>query len=200
MSIEMENKPRKFLQNVRKNMKRILLMRDEDETHQVEIEKHQFKQMQPPTKVKEAGNKQTEANVQDTRNSRPEDGKSEEVSEEMNTEEGRVKLGSQYFEEEIEQVEMEEKPIVRKKRTSLTSSFKKRFRYPSRKFSLDASTSQPTQVPAEFSNPGASCMYSSRFSMDCASCMLVEMGEKASYLGQPCDNCGKVPRTPYELW
>jgi hypothetical protein len=27
--------------------------------------------------------------------------------------------------------------------------------------------------------------------------MMVEIGEKASYYGEPCDSCGKYPRTPY---
>ena len=39
--------------------------------------------------------------------------------------------------------------------------------------------------------------YSDRFSMECNNCMMVAMGEKASYMGMPCDSCGKVPRTPY---
>ena len=40
-------------------------------------------------------------------------------------------------------------------------------------------------------------VYSDSFSMDCTNCMMVAMGEKATYMGMPCDNCGKIPRPPY---
>ena len=38
-----------------------------------------------------------------------------------------------------------------------------------------------------------------RFRTDCNSCMLVETGEKANYLGLPCESCGRPPRSPYPL-
>ena len=69
-----------------------------------------------------------------------------------------------------------------------------------RKFSLDASIPQQRQVLDQYPSPDAPTAYSNRFSMDCHSCMLVEMGEKANYMGLPCENCGKVPRTPYGYW
>ena len=49
--------------------------------------------------------------------------------------------------------------------------------------------------------------------MDCSSCLLVKMGEKANYsgmwceadfslqyssLGLPCEHCGNLPRSPYD--
>lgn len=34
-------------------------------------------------------------------------------------------------------------------------------------------------------------------SSDCPDCMMVEIGEKDSHFGYPCDNCGKYPRKPY---
>ena len=36
-------------------------------------------------------------------------------------------------------------------------------------------------------------------SSECSDCMLVEIGEKTSYFGEPCEKCGKYPRTPYNL-
>eukprot|EP00092_Neocalanus_flemingeri_P002052 GFUD01002190.1.p1 GENE.GFUD01002190.1~~GFUD01002190.1.p1 ORF type:complete len:185 (+),score=48.11 GFUD01002190.1:213-767(+) len=34
-----------------------------------------------------------------------------------------------------------------------------------------------------------------QFTPDCASCMMVETGEKTSHPGWPCDSCGRYPRT-----
>merc|ERR1711936_1118918 len=36
-----------------------------------------------------------------------------------------------------------------------------------------------------------------RYRLDCHSCLLVEIGERANYLGLPCDTCGRKPRSPY---
>jgi len=36
-----------------------------------------------------------------------------------------------------------------------------------------------------------------RYTLDCHSCLLVEMGEKANYMGLPCDSCGRLSRSPY---
>ena len=33
-----------------------------------------------------------------------------------------------------------------------------------------------------------------RYRLDCHSCLLVEIGERANYLGLPCDTCGRKPR------
>ena len=33
-----------------------------------------------------------------------------------------------------------------------------------------------------------------RFRLDCHSCLLVEIGERANYLGLPCETCGRKPR------
>ena len=33
-----------------------------------------------------------------------------------------------------------------------------------------------------------------RFRLDCHSCLLVEIGERANYLGLPCETCGQKPR------
>ena len=38
-----------------------------------------------------------------------------------------------------------------------------------------------------------------RLRIDCHSCMLVETGKKANYLGLPCESCGRPPRSPYPL-
>jgi len=34
-----------------------------------------------------------------------------------------------------------------------------------------------------------------QYTPDCASCMMVETGEKTSHPGWPCDSCGRYPRT-----
>jgi len=36
-------------------------------------------------------------------------------------------------------------------------------------------------------------------SSECSDCMLVEIGEKTSYFGEPCEKCGRYPRTPYHV-
>ena len=36
-----------------------------------------------------------------------------------------------------------------------------------------------------------------RYRIDCNSCMLVETGEKANYMGLLCGDCGRLPRSPY---
>ena len=33
-----------------------------------------------------------------------------------------------------------------------------------------------------------------RYRLDCHSCLLVEIGERANYLGLPCETCGRKPR------
>ena len=38
-------------------------------------------------------------------------------------------------------------------------------------------------------------MKTSWHSPDCASCMMIETGEKASHPGQRCDSCGRFPRS-----
>jgi len=38
-----------------------------------------------------------------------------------------------------------------------------------------------------------------RYPVECNQCMLVQTGEKAHYLGLPCDACGQMPRSPYGL-
>ena len=34
-----------------------------------------------------------------------------------------------------------------------------------------------------------------RYRLDCHSCLLVEIGERANYLGLPCETCGRKPRS-----
>jgi len=36
-------------------------------------------------------------------------------------------------------------------------------------------------------------------SSDCSDCMLMEIGEKTSYFGEPCDKCRKYPSSPYNV-
>ena len=38
-----------------------------------------------------------------------------------------------------------------------------------------------------------------RFRIDCHTCLLVQTGERADYMGLPCGECGRVPRSPYTL-
>merc|ERR1712211_24136 len=38
-----------------------------------------------------------------------------------------------------------------------------------------------------------------RYPVECNQCMLVQTGEKAHYLGLPCDACGQLPRSPYGM-
>merc|ERR1712106_721408 len=89
---------------------------------------------------------------------------------------------------------------ARKKKTSLKYSFKKQFR----KFSLDASSSQsqPSPILAKCPSHDGPCIstFTDKYSMDCPNCMMVAMGEMTSYKGQQCDNCGRVPRAPYDYF
>ena len=82
--------------------------------------------MQPPSSTE---NTEIDVNIQ--RRSRSEDfAETSQAQPGCSQEVQTIQSGRRLVEEEIEQVELEEKRLPGKKKTSLTSSFKKRFRFP----------------------------------------------------------------------
>ena len=65
--------------------------------------------------------------------------------------------------------------------------------------SLGSSESEPVQIVEKPGRHDGACgrVYSDSFTMECNNCMMVAMGEKATFMGMPCDTCGKIPRPPY---